>query len=158
MNRDWRFTKEEYSCGLRVAGVLVRDGKILVQKDNGGHEYALPGGSVQIGETTEAALIREYQEETGAEIEVKKLLWTEENFWEYNGKKHHGIIFYYLLGLKNKFDIPDNSEFVPHRDNINVVIGWMPISEIENVTIYPVFLKEQISGLDNGILHFVTYS
>lgn len=33
MNRDWRFTKEEYSCGLRVAGVLARDGKILVQKD-----------------------------------------------------------------------------------------------------------------------------
>lgn len=79
MSRNFRFTQDEYFGGLRVAGVLMRDGKIL---------YALPGGGVQIGETAEAALIREYQEKISVEIEAKKLLWTEENFWEYNGKKH----------------------------------------------------------------------
>ena len=158
MNRDWRFAKDGYSCGLRVAGVLARDGKILVQKDKSGTEYALPGGGVQIGETTEAALIREFEEETGAPIEPKKLLWIQENFWEYNGKKHHGIVFYYLVELKDNFDIPDNGEFVPHKDNNNVVIAWMPISELENVTIYPDFLKEQISNLDSGIQHFVRFS
>lgn len=42
----------------------MRDGKILVQKDKGGSEYALPGGGVQIGETAEAALIREYKKKS----------------------------------------------------------------------------------------------
>ena len=42
----------------------LRDGKILVQKDKGCSEYALPGGSVQIGETAEAALIREYKKKS----------------------------------------------------------------------------------------------
>ena len=52
MDKDWIFKADEYICDLRTVGVLIRDGKLLVQRDRDGSEYALPGGHVKIGETT----------------------------------------------------------------------------------------------------------
>lgn len=43
MEKDWIFRTDEYICDLRTVGVLVRDGKLLVQRDRDGNEYALPG-------------------------------------------------------------------------------------------------------------------
>lgn len=57
MNKDWSFTTEEYICDLRMVGVLIWDGKILVQRDRDGQEYALPGGHMKIGETLEDAWV-----------------------------------------------------------------------------------------------------
>lgn len=83
MKQDWHFQTETYTCDLRVAGVLIRNGYLLVQRDTGGTEYALPGGHVQIGETTMQALLREWQEEMNTPIVCEKLLWTEECFWQW---------------------------------------------------------------------------
>ena len=156
MDKDWIFTTEEYTCDLRVAAVLVKDNKILVQRDKDGREYALPGGHVKIGETLEAGLIRETMEEMGVQIECKKLLWSEECFWERNGRQAHNISFYYLIQLCDGYEIPDTGEFVSQKDNCNVVIGWMPIEQIQNVTIYPEFLKEEIYYLEGSMKHFVS--
>ncbi len=79
-----------------MAGVLMCDGEILVQKDKCGKEYALPDGGVQIGETTETALSREFKEEIGAFIETKKLLWVKEIFGECIGKKIMALSFIIL--------------------------------------------------------------
>ena len=156
MNKDWLFTADEYICDLRTVGVLIRDGKILVQRDRGGHEYALPGGHVKIGETLEEGLIREYKEETEADIKCERFLWSEECFYTWNGKQAHNIAFYYLIELCEGFDIPDVGEFVSHKDNCNVVIGWMPIEQIKDVIIYPEFLKKEIYKLDEAPKHFVS--
>ena len=64
MDKDWIFVGDEYACGLRAAAVLIKDNMILVQRDKGGNEYALPGGHVKIGETSEEGLVREMAEET----------------------------------------------------------------------------------------------
>lgn len=154
--QDWIFHADGYICDLRAAGVLIRDGKILVQRDQGGSEYALPGGHVRIGETTADALAREYREEADAQIRVERLLWTEECFWSWNGTNVHNICFYYLIALKGDSDIPDTGAFVPHRDNEKVEIGWMPLEKLSGITIYPEFMKEAISNLDAPPSHFVT--
>ena len=156
MDKDWLFATEEYICDLRTVGVLIRDNKILVQRDRDGNEFALPGGHVKIGETLENGLIREYKEETGADILCKRILWSEECFWEWNGKHAHNIAFYYLIELCEGSVIPDNDEFVSHKDNCNVVLGWMPIDEIQDVIIYPVFLKKEIYNLNEYPKHFVS--
>jgi len=136
--------------------VLVQNGKLLVQRDRDGSEYALPGGHVKIGETTVHGLIREYKEETGADIHVGKLLWTEECFWEWKGTQAHNIAFYYIIELADGSEIPDTGEFVAHRDNWNVVFGWMPIEKLAELTIYPDFIKEAIYELDAPSRHFIT--
>jgi len=156
MDKDWLFTTEDYICDLRTAGVLLRNGKILLQREQHGNEYALPGGHVKIGETTEECLIREYKEETGVNISFKKLLWSEECFWEWNGKKAHNITFYYLIELCNDSGFPDTGEFIPHKDNKKVLIGWIPIESLSEITVYPEFLKTEIQNIDSSPKHFIS--
>ena len=156
MEKDWLFATDEYICDLRTVSVLIKDNKILVQRDKDGNEYALPGGHVKIGETLENGLIRETMEEMGGKIQCNRLLWSEECFWEWKGKQAHNIAFYYLVDLCDGYEIPDTGEFVSQKDNCNVVIGWMPIEEIKNVTIYPEFLKEEIYHIDEPMKHFVS--
>lgn len=63
IEQDWIFDTDTCRCDLRSAGVLLQDGKVFLQRSAGGSEYALPGGHVRAGETTEHALLREWQEE-----------------------------------------------------------------------------------------------
>ncbi len=150
------FKDDESICNFRSAGLLIRDNKILVQRDKNGREYALPGGHVIIGETAIQSLIREFKEETGADIICKDLIFTEECFWEWNNKLTHTIAFYYVIELVNKNDITDAGEFVSQKDNCDVVLGWLPIGELSNITIYPPFLKNEINNLPKNTKHFVS--
>ncbi len=156
LEKDWLFSAETYICDIRTVGVLVKNNKILVQRDKDGNEYALPGGHIKIGETLEDGLIREYKEETGIDIKIKHMLWSEECFWEWGCRQAHNIAFYYLIEEYDGFEIPDVGEFVSHKDNCNVVIGWMDIDQIQNVVIYPEFLKNEIYNLNGQIKHFVS--
>ena len=83
VEKDWLFATDEYICELRTVAVLIKDDKILVQRERNGSEYALPGGHIKIGETLENGLIREIMEEMGVQIECRRLLWSEECFWEW---------------------------------------------------------------------------
>ncbi|PIR75283.1 MAG: hypothetical protein CO030_03885 [Candidatus Magasanikbacteria bacterium CG_4_9_14_0_2_um_filter_42_11] len=56
--------------------IVVRDGKILMNKRNDPHNpqfhevWEFPGGSVEIGESVEQNVVRECKEETGYDVEV----------------------------------------------------------------------------------------
>ena len=59
-----------------VAGIAVRDGRMLVAKrvEGGpiGLRWEFPGGKVEFGESDEAALIREFDEELGIAVKPIK--------------------------------------------------------------------------------------
>ncbi len=63
-------------CNLRVYGLLVRDGRVLMAAEHFGGRDVLkfPGGAVEAGETPERALAREFQEECGLNITPLTLL------------------------------------------------------------------------------------
>lgn len=146
MKKDWSF---------RSAGVLIRNGKILVQREKGGEEYALPGGHIEMGETSREALVREYAEETGADISCGRLLWIEESLWRQDGKDSSAMNFYYIVELCGE-DIPDTGEFVPQKDNESVLYGWIPIENLGKVKIYPEFLSGEIEHLEKYPKRFVS--
>lgn len=162
MEMDWLFETDGCMCELRTTGVLIKDGKVLVQQELSGseQEYALPGGHVRFGETLEDALIREYQEELGVDIRCKKLLWTEECFYSWKGKRYHNLAFYFLIDLCDGFDIPDTEAFVPCNDNKNILIGWKSIEEMKKpyIIFYPEFFKTEVDRMDESMKHFVTYT
>lgn len=81
-------------------------------------------------------------------------MWTEENFWKWNGKDAHNISFYYLIDLYEGTIIPDG--FTPLKDNCNVVFGWVSIEELKDINIYPQFLKKEVHRLGECPKHFIS--
>ena len=155
MKKDWLFCGENSICSCRTAGVLIKANKILVQREKGGSDYALPGGHVAAGETSAESLIREFKEETGADISCSRMIWVEEAFWEWGGKNAHTIAFYYLVSLIYEADIPDGY-CRPHNDNCDVILEWVPIDKLKDLTVYPSFIKDKISDISEGIEHFIS--
>ena len=152
MARDWLFETDEGTCNFRCAGVIMRNGKVLLQRDQG--EYALIGGQVRIGETGENAVIREFQEELGVRIRCGQMLWSEECFWQWKGRMTHTLSFYYQIDFCEGSDFPDDGGFRSQLDNSRVEIGWVPLEKLKELTVYPAFLKERIFDLKKG--HFIT--
>ena len=62
-----RFMKKEKSCGA----FIIRDGKVLLQKENKGH-WGMPKGHVEDGETEVETAIREVKEETNLDITLNE--------------------------------------------------------------------------------------
>ena len=60
-----------------VTGVVIREGKVLLARHtygSGKGKLIIPGGYVQMGEAPQAAVIREFLEETGVEVEPKEII------------------------------------------------------------------------------------
>ena len=60
-----------------VGGVVVRDGRVLLirrGKEPLYGRWVIPGGTVELGETLEEALVREMEEETGLLVEPLEVL------------------------------------------------------------------------------------
>ncbi len=58
---------------VSVKGVVIRDDRVLLLR-NERDEWELPGGKIELGETPEACLAREFEEETGWPVQVVEIL------------------------------------------------------------------------------------
>lgn len=54
----------------RIAGIIIRDGRLLLLKGKGYDELRTPGGKVDDGESDEMCLARELEEELGVKMET----------------------------------------------------------------------------------------
>jgi ADP-ribose pyrophosphatase YjhB (NUDIX family) len=156
---DISFNGEKYSFSYRVAGILIRDGKTLLQKPNNAAEYAFPGGQVAFGETHADALVREWREEVGADVEVAALKWVEENIFPWGGKTFQQICLDYLVELKDESQIPLSGSFISKEyretDDNAIYFYWVPLDEVKNIAVYPANTAELLTRLDGGVEHFV---
>lgn len=59
---------------IGVGGVLLRDGRVLVNRAVYRTRFTIPSGYVEAGEGLEPALTREFEEETGMRVDVGPLL------------------------------------------------------------------------------------
>ena len=93
-----------------VAAIIQRSGRILIgqRKDLGHHplKWEFPGGKVEPGETPEAALIRELQEELGIQARIDRELMRYE--YQYPGRSRILLIFYRVVDFEGE---PQNLDF-----------------------------------------------
>jgi mutator protein MutT len=83
-----------------VGGVVVRDGRALLVRRGKEPLYGrwtVPGGTVELGETLEEAVVREMEEETGLRVEPVALLTVFDRIERDGGRVvHHFVIVDYL--------------------------------------------------------------
>lgn len=160
MNQDILFVNEDFIFSYRVAGVLVRDGKILLQKPKEDN-YALIGGHIKCMETAADTLIREYQEEIKVDIEIERLMAMGEIFFPWGKRPCHQISLYYKIHLKDTASIPLEGIFGGYDDFGNpredIDFCWVPLEELEKgIIVYPQELIPYILKGSEEVVHFVS--
>ncbi|MFC7680763.1 NUDIX hydrolase [Paenibacillus sp. GCM10028914] len=152
------FEKNNHKFNFRVAGILIHNGRLLLHTTRTDDFWNLPGGRVEFNESTEQALIRELQEELGVTIQIERLVYVNEDFFEYNDKKYHEIGFYYLMSLDENHEILlKNEEFFGIEDNGRLIFNWFAVEELLNLEVYPENLKTDIQEIltDSRIKHSI---
>ena len=120
---------------LNFAGGILADeeGRVLLQLRGDKKTWAIPGGAMELGETSLQAAVREFYEETGIAVEAKRLLNVYTNFDEAypNGDKVQTVVFLYEWQALKNVDI---SNF--HNEE-TLRLGFFSkeeIAELENVS------------------------
>lgn len=155
---DILFRTEDHIFSYRVAGICVKDNKVLLQKPNNDTEFAFPGGHVAFGETNAETLEREFREEIGADIEVKELKWVAEIFFPWGDKPCHQICLYYMIYIVSD-NLPTSDIFIGteslENKEFKLEFHWIPIENIKDIELYPLEAKDLLTDLDSGVEHFV---
>ena len=156
---DLLFRTESGVFSYRVAGICVRDGRVLLQTTTGeDRSFAFPGGHVSFGETNAQTLIREFKEEIGAEITVGEVKWVAEVFFLWRAKPCHQICLYYMVELLNP-EIPAEGSFLGKEQlegrSFDLEFHWVPLEKAAELELYPVQCRELLGMLNEGVQHFV---
>ena len=158
MRESIKMKTNDYNFKFRVSGLVIRNNKLLlVDMDNSGF-LCLPGGYVELGETTEEAVKRELVEEIGKKVIIKKYLGVVENYFINKfSKKIHEISFYYTMDFvdnvleQNDFTLIENDK----GHNIKLDFKWINLNEIDKIDIRPKFLKDLFKNNNLEFNHLV---
>ena len=156
---DILFKNDDFVFSSRVGGILVHNGKILLQRP-ADDDYAIIGGHVTAMETSAETLKREFEEELHAKIAVDELLAIGEIYFPWGDKPCHQICLYYKVHLLED-SIPLDGVFHGYdeldNERIDLDFCWVPLDDLKNGTkVYPLELIPHILEPTGQIVHFVS--
>lgn len=140
----------------RVAAVIINDNKLLAQKNIIDNSYYLVGGRVVFGESTEEALVREINEELKINITNYKPLWINECFFIDNGNTYHEICMYYFVDIKNTGFTNFENSFELNEENRTNFYEWLDFNRLDDVVLYPKFIKDEINNSHDNLKLIIT--
>jgi len=134
---------------ISTKAVIIRNEKILmVQKKPKSRQkfYTLPGGTQEIEESLHRSLAREVFEETGATIDIHKLVWTNER--KVRSKKAtreilHKIEYIFQCSLEDGYKV----KMGPVPDSNQTGVKWLNIAQLEQYRIAPKRLRTTLNQL-----------
>ena len=156
---DVLFKAEGYVFSYRVAGLIVQNGKVLLQKPLNDDGYSVPGGHPHLGETAAEALEREYLEETGMTVRAGRLMAVGEAFFPWGGRPCHQIGLYFAASILDAHDRPAEGSF-PGVDElggerIDLDFVWVPLEKLDSIKLYPPQVRDALLRPGEGPIHFV---
>jgi ADP-ribose pyrophosphatase YjhB (NUDIX family) len=143
---------------FRAASVILHGGRVLMHRAEGETFWTLPGGRVELHENAGLSLQREMLEELGVEVQVERLLWVVENFFEYLGKQFYELGFYFLVALPEDSSLFRFQEpFYGDEEGLLLTFQWFPLDELGPLSILPSFLGTALVELPETTQHIVHY-
>ncbi|PZO45174.1 MAG: NUDIX hydrolase [Pseudanabaena frigida] len=94
---------------------------------NGATFYRPLGGSIEFGETSQSAIVREIKEEIGADITDVKLLGVLESLFEFEGKRCHEVVFIYDAELVDKNLYAEKTIIGRETDGSEIIATWQKL-------------------------------
>lgn len=152
------FVQEQQRFNYRVAGIAVRNGHVLVCREDDDPFVLLPGGRVEFGEASDMALVREISEELKCRGRVGAHLFTAENFFERDGEDFHEIGVYYGIELPDAFPFAEDGVcFVTQDEGHELSFAWVPAEQIalEAINLLPRWLHPHLGQLPERHRHLV---
>jgi 8-oxo-dGTP diphosphatase len=128
----------------RVSAIVIsEEDKILLVKHRKGSKtyWVLPGGRLEYGETFETCAIREIKEETGLVISIDGFAFLSEAIAP--DKSRH-IINIYVYGHVT------GGELQLGKDRVLAGVEWVPVSELQTMTLFPPVSKQILEARSNS--------
>jgi ADP-ribose pyrophosphatase YjhB (NUDIX family) len=149
------FDVEGMRFNYRVGGIALRDQQVLLNRIGGQDYWFLPGGRVEMGETSQEGLRREMQEELQEDVHVGRLLWIAESFFvEMEGKSYHELGLYYVMDFAPEAPVYQAEEpFFRLEGQTRVTFQWFSLTELEHITFYPSFLVQGLQDVPEQTVH-----
>lgn len=154
---------------VTTRAIILHRGRVLFlhAEDPGREWYFLPGGLVEHGETLEAACKREVGEETGLNVNVRRLLYLREFIAGRHERRsvhmpsaHHVLGALFLCELEQaaaETPFDQLGIFTPDERATGVKgLAWLTMPEVAEVEVMPPHVKEALLGefpppLDQGV-------
>lgn len=151
------FDVEGTRFNYRVAGVALYNQQVLLNRLEGLDYWFLPGGRVEMGETSSEGLRREMQEELQEDVHVGRLLWVVENFFGgIEGKNYHELGLYYAMDFAVESPVYQVKEPLLYLDGqTHVTFRWFSLAELGKITLYPPFLVQGLWQMPEQTVHIL---
>lgn len=148
MNKDINFEKNGIIFNYRVAVVIKKDGKLLVQKNNKVNHYTLPGGRCELLESSKDTAIREFKEEVGIKVKFKRSIGMIENFFtsSFDKKEYHEILMVHELEfIDNQFYKKEIIANIEEKKKDEISYIWIDIENLKNSNFQPRIVLDMLN-------------
>lgn len=149
-------TQENTRFTCRIVGVAIDQGRVLLHKAEDDDFWALPGGRAELLEPAMATLRREMVEELHIEVDVVRLLWLVENFFQYRGLDYHELGLYFLMRVPAGWPLRTaQGPFLGDEHGVRLFFQWFPLEALPAMRVYPSFLARGLQDLPACPQHVV---
>jgi ADP-ribose pyrophosphatase YjhB (NUDIX family) len=141
------FSTESGRFNMRLVAVITDGERVLLHRAETDDFWTLPGGRAELLEPAREGLAREMREELGVEVQVGRLLWVVENFFEYVGEAFHELALVFHVALPESSGLTNVDTFNGHEDTLLLIFRWFHLDELQAVYLLPSFLKDGLRNL-----------
>ncbi len=152
------FSSDGRTFNFRAAAVIIHGKRVLLHRAQYEDFWSLPGGRVEMLEPASDGLRREMLEELGETVDIGRLLWIGENFFEFRGADFHELGMYFEVCLPNRSALLGRTEewWAEEENGVKICFRWFDLVDVPGMPLVPGFLKEGLPALPEVTEH-VTY-
>ena len=152
---DLKFKTPGGLFNYRAGAIIIHNGKYLLMKNPEDTYFYSVGGRVHYDETTEEAVVREVREETGITLEIDRILFFQEQFFdeETTGEHIHELGVYYLMRDSEALDRVE-CRSVTGRGAAEELV-WVRPEELRGIPFVPESVGERLLGLPETMEHLI---
>ena len=156
---DLTFRTDEGIFNYRVCAVIIHNEALLAMKNPQTPYFYLPGGRVNLHETAENAIVRELREELDIIPKQIRPLWLNQGFFteDVTGMRFHEVCMYYLVDMEGTGLLEKGDRFTTHETAHDNFFQWIPLSQLKEEYLYPLFIKEKIFDLPEHLTVLTEY-